>query len=160
MVDVSKTKMAELPSLVGQEIGVTEWVTVTQEMVTKYAEATRELDWMHIDVERCRKESPYGGTIVQGFLPISLIVEWINELKFTASDLDHALIYGTDRARITSVMLTGCRLRGRFTLASVSPRGDGQLIKMHCVVEMEDAEKPAAVVDWLTYWIPKQEAHA
>lgn len=153
--DVSGMVMADLRTLVGQEIGVSQWVTVTQEMVTKFAEATRDLEWMHIDVERSRRESPYKGTIVQGFLAMSLVIEWTYELKFMTRDFDYALNYGADRLRFTSVMPTGCRLRGRFTLADVKPRGEGQLVKLHCVVEMEGSEKPAVVMDWLAYWIPK-----
>jgi len=155
MLDVQSIPMAELHRHVGQEIGVSGWVTVTQEMVTKFAEATRDLEWMHIDVERSKRESPYGGTIVQGFLAMSLVIEWTHELKFMTWDFDYALNYGADRLRFTAVMATGCRLRGRFSLAAVTPRGEGQLLKLHCVVEMEGSEKPAAVLDWLVFWIPK-----
>lgn len=158
MLDVTAMKMADLKDLVGQEVGVTKWVTVTQEMVTKFAEATRDLEWMHIDVERSQRESPYKGTIVQGFLAMSLVIEWTYELKFMTSDFDYALNYGADRLRFTNVMPTGCRLRGRFKLASVTPRGEGQLVKLNCIVEMENAEKPAVILDWLAYWIPKKAA--
>ena len=155
---VTQLPMSELHTLVGQELGVSDWVTVTQEMVCKFAEATRDLEWMHIDAERSKRESPYGTTIVQGFLAMSLVIEWTYELGLTSSDFDYALNYGADRLRFTNVMLTGCRLRGRFTLASVTPRGEGQLVKLHCVVEMEGSKKPAVVMDWLCYWIPKKAA--
>ncbi len=156
MLDVTAMKMADLKDLAGQEIGVTKWVTVTQEMVTKFAEATRDLEWMHIDVERSETESPYKGTIVQGFLAMSLVIEWTYELKFMTGDFDYALNYGADRLRFTSVMPTGCRLRGRVKLAAVTPRGEGQRVKLNCIVEMENSEKPAVILDWLAYWIPKK----
>lgn len=155
MLEARQLPMSELHRLAGQEIGVSDWVTVTQEMVTKFAEATRDLEWMHIDVERSRRESPYGGTIVQGFLAMSLIIEWLHERGFASADFDHALNYGAERVRFTSVMPTGCRLRGRFTLAGVTPRREGQLVKLRCVVELEGSEKPAVVMDWLTFWIPR-----
>jgi acyl dehydratase len=155
MLDVQSISMAELHRHVGQEIGVSEWVTVTQEMVTKFAEATRDLEWMHIDVERSKRESPYKGTIVQGFLAMSLVIEWTYELNFKTRDFDYGLNYGCDRLRFTALMMTGCRLRGRFTLSSVTPRSQGQLVKLHCVVEMEGSAKPAVVMDWLVLWIPK-----
>jgi len=75
MLDVQAISMAELHQHVGKEVGVSDWVPVTQEMVTKFAEATRDLEWMHIDVERARRQSPYKGTIVQGFLAMSLVIE-------------------------------------------------------------------------------------
>ena len=155
---ISQLPMAQLHTLVGQELGVSDWVTVTQEMVCKFAEATRDLEWMHIDAERSKRESPYGGTIVQGFLAMSLVIEWTYELGLTSADFDYALNYGADRLRFTSVMPTGCRLRGRFRLQSVTPRGEGQLVKLNCTVEMEGAEKPAVVMEWLAFWIPKQAA--
>lgn len=157
MYDSTKIDMSELHKLIGREIGVTEWVTVTQDMVTAFARVTRDLEWMHMDVERSKAQSPYRGTIVQGFLAMSLIIEWTHELKLLTRDFDYALNYGSDRVRFTSVMPTGCKLRGRFVLGNVTPRGEGQLIKLLCTIEMEGSEKPAAVVEWLAYWIPKKK---
>ena len=155
MLDLKNTPMSELANHVGEEIGVTEWMTVTQEMVTKFAEATHDPDWMHVDVERSKRESPYKGTIAQGFLAMSLVIDFTHQLGFVTPDFDYALNYGADRVRFTTVMPTGCRLRGRFTLASATPRGEGLLVKLACVVEMEGSAKPAVVMDWLAYWFAK-----
>lgn len=157
MIDVQNLRIDDLSQFIGREIGVSEWRTVTQEMVTGFANATHDRDWMHVDVERSRQESPYGATIAQGFLAMSLIIDFVHQLGFQTPDMDYALNYGADRVRFTAVMITGCRLRGRAVLKSLERRADGHyLMKLECTVEMEGSAKPAVIMDWLTYWFEKK----
>ncbi|MEZ0213510.1 MAG: MaoC family dehydratase [Xanthobacteraceae bacterium] len=156
MIDVQNLTAKDLHRFVGEEIGVSEWITVTQDMVTGFATATRDLEWMHVDAERSKRESPYGNTIVQGFLAMSLIIDFFHQMGFVTPDMDYSLNYGADRVRFTAVMITGCRLRGRASLKSIEDRGGGRhLMKLACIVEMEGSDKPAVVMDWITYWFEK-----
>jgi acyl dehydratase len=138
---------------VGRAIGVSPWVTIDQAMVDGFANSTHDPDWMHVDVERSRRESPYRGTIVQGFLMLSLLIDLSHQIGLVPKGTSYALNYGLDRVRFTSVVLTGARVRTHATLAAVEPRGEGRtLFKAHHRMEVEGQEKPSMVADWLTLW--------
>jgi len=141
---------------IGEEIVVTDWLTITQDMVDGFAGATLDPDWMHIDVERSRTESPFGDTIVQGFLVSSLVIYFSHENGVLPHDAAYGLNYGIDRARYLAPVVTSSRVRDRITLTSCEDRGEGRLLmKTHHVIELEGSEKPAAVVDWLALTYPK-----
>lgn len=143
----------EAPQWVGRPIGISPWITIDQAMVDEFAHSTRDPDWMHVDVERSRRESPYGGTIVQGFLMLSLLIELSHQIGMVPKGTSYALNYGLDRVRFTSVVLTGARVRTHATLAAAEPRGEGRtLFKAHHRMEVEGQEKPSLVADWLTLW--------
>lgn len=141
------------PGLIGRELAVSDWVTVTQDMVDKFADATKDPDWMHVDVARSERESPYGGTIVQGFLNMSLVIYFTHTLKLQPGDTVYGLNYGIDRARFLTPVRTGTRVRDRFVLTDFTARGEGRyLMKSTHTIEAEGEDKPAAVVDWLALW--------
>jgi acyl dehydratase len=143
----------EAVNYVGRAIGVSPWVTIDQAMVDGFANSTHDPDWMHVDVERSRRESPYRGTIVQGFLMLSLLIDLSHQIGLVPKGTSYALNYGLDRVRFTSVVLTGARVRTHATLAAVEPRGEGRtLFKAHHRMEVEGQEKPSMVADWLTLW--------
>jgi acyl dehydratase len=143
----------EAANYVGRAIGVSPWVTIDQAMVDGFANSTHDPDWMHVDVERSRRESPYRGTIVQGFLMLSLLIDLSHQIGLVPKGTSYALNYGLDRVRFTSVVLTGARVRTHATLAAVEPRGEGRtLFKAHHRMEVEGQEKPSMVADWLTLW--------
>lgn len=141
------------PGLIGRELAVSDWLTVTQDMVDKFADATRDPDWMHVDVARSERESPFGGTIVQGFLNMSLVIHFTHSLRLQPADTVYGLNYGIDRARFLTPVRTGTRVRDRIVLTGFSRRGEGRyLAKSTHTIEAEGEDKPAAVVDWLVLW--------
>lgn len=140
-------------NIIGKEIGVSDWLTLDQEQVTAFANTTLDPDWMHVDVERAKTESPWGGTIVQGFLMLSLIIHFSYELGLKPRGMVYALNYGLDRVRFISPVLVGARVRDRIVLTDFYERAEGQyLCKSTHTFELENAERPAIVADWLTLW--------
>ena len=135
---------------IGEEVALTDWLTITQEMVDGFAHSTLDPDWMHVDVERSKRESPFGATIVQGFLMSSLVIYFSHHYRITPVDSAYGLNYGIDRARYLSPVLTGSRVRDRIVLSDFHERGENRfLMKTRHTIEVEGSEKPGAVVDWL-----------
>ena len=135
---------------VGEEVATSDWITVTQEMVDAFAGATLDRDWMHVDVARSQRESPFEGTIVQGFLMSSLVIHFSHRCGILPVDSAYGLNYGIDRARYLTPVRTGSRVRDRILLSDFRERGANRyLMKTRHTIEVEGAEKPAAVVEWL-----------
>ena len=141
--------LAELPALVGQEVAVSDWITVTQEQVNLFAQATGDHQWIHIDVERA-KAGPFGAPIAHGFLTLSLLPRFFEsamEIRNTSMGVN----YGLNRVRFTSPVPVGSRLRGRMTLLACDPIDrDGVQMTWQVTVEREGADKPACVAESLT----------
>ena len=137
----------------GKEIGCSDWTTITQDQVDMFAESTRDPDWMHVDVERSQRESPYGTTIVQGFLMMSLVIHLSDQMHLIPGGTEYGLNYGMDRVRFTSVLKVGSRVRDRVTLTSFEPRPNGRYLqKTTHTFEVEGEDKPAMVAEWLVLW--------
>ena len=135
---------------IGEEVALSEWITVTQEMVDGFANATLDPDWMHVDVERSQRESPFGGTIVQGFLMSSLVIHFSHRCGIIPVDSAYGLNYGMDRVRYLTPVLTGNRVRDRILLSDFRERGRNRyLMSTRHTIEVEGAEKPGAVIEWL-----------
>ena len=144
---------------VGKEIAVSDWITIDQHQVDMFAESTRDPDWMHVDVERSRQESPYRSTIVQGFLMMSLLIHLSHECDLVPEGTEYGLNYGMDRVRFTAVVPVGSRVRVRVRLLDVTPRGEGRyLMKTANTLEVEGQDKPGMVADWLVLWFTALEA--
>lgn len=136
-----------------KEIALTDWLTITQEMVDGFAEATLDPDWMHVDVERSRREGPFGSTIVQGFLTSSLVIYFSHHYGIRLADAAYGLNYGSDRVRYLQPVLTGSRVRDRIVLTDFGKRGEGRfLMKTNHTIEIEGSDRPAAVMDWLVLY--------
>lgn len=143
---------------VGSEIAVSDWLTITQDQVNEFAHATKDPDWMHIDIERSRLESPYGTTIVQGFLMMSLVLHLCHECNVVPDGTEYGLNYGLDRVRFTDVVKVGSRVRSRISLLSVAPKQDDRyLFKTQHYMEVEGKDKPAMVAEHLALWFTKLE---
>lgn len=141
-------KYADLPKLAGQEIGVSDWLLIDQDRVDKFAEATGDHQWIHVDVERAKAVPFLGGTIAHGFLTLSLIsVLAAGMLK--VSGLTHGINYGTDKVRFVTMVPVGKRVRLRQKLISVEPRSGGWLLRNEMTIELEGADKPACVAETL-----------
>ena len=138
----------ELPKFVGQEIGVSGWLEVTQQRINQFAEATGDHQWIHVDPARAQ-ESPMGGTIAHGFLTLSLLSILAHEAIHLEGDFAHRLNYGLNRVRFTAPVKSGARIRGRFTLQSVTDVAGGFQITYAAAVEIEGSLKPALVAEWV-----------
>jgi acyl dehydratase len=139
-------EMKDLPGLVGQEVGVSDWVEVSQDRVNLFAEATGDHQWIHVDVERATRE--IGGTIAHGYLTLSLI-PFLSEGMMPVVGVTHGINYGTDKVRFTSMVRVGKRVRLRQKLIGAEPKAGGLLIRNECTIEIEGEAKPACVAETL-----------
>jgi acyl dehydratase len=141
--------IAELRNLVGQEVGISAWHTVTQAQIDAFAEATGDRQWIHIDPERARTESPFATTIAHGFLTLSLLSYLHGQAVQVRGDFRMAINYGLNRVRFPSPVPAGSRIRTRSTLQSLSDIPGGVQIVWLVAVESEDRPKPALVAEWI-----------
>jgi len=141
------TDMAGLRELVGRHAGYTEWQTMEQDRVNRFADATDDHQWIHVDVERA-KDSPFGGTIAHGYLTLSLVAPIMGQLvKVTDSSI--GVNYGLDRVRFPAPIPVGARWRGGAELVEVTEIPNGLQMKVRVTIEVEGTEKPAMVADVL-----------
>jgi len=134
-----------LRSLVGQEAGVSDWLPVTQEMINQFADLTGDHQWIHVDVERARKESPFGATVAHGFLTVSLLANLSQQAVAVQGDFKLRVNYGFNRLRFVSPVPAGARIRAHFAPQKVT---DNE-VTWQVTVEVEGQEKPALVAEWL-----------
>jgi len=147
------TKPSDLPSLVGQEVGVSRWITVDQARIDAFARITEDEQFIHVDPERA-KATPFGGTIAHGFLTLSLasvMAEAVEPLDGVVMGVN----YGFDKLRFLAPVRSGSRVRGRFKLMSAEDKGsqDGVtrwLLKHELTVEIDGGDKPALIAEWLS----------
>jgi len=139
----------ELRSLVGQEVGSSDWHTITQQQIDDFADATGDHQWIHTDPERAGRESPYGATIAHGFLTVSLLSGWADEAVSFEGGLKLRINYGFNRMRFTSPVPAGSRVRARFTVNGLKEIDGGFEVAWGVVVEIEGQTKPALVAEWL-----------
>ncbi len=137
----------ELKTLVGQEIGISEWTTISQDRINKFADATGDHQWIHIDVERAKNELPGGTTIAHGFLTLSLLPKLAQEI-YKVKGLRHSLNYGSDRIRFTAPVPAESRIRGRYKLKSTEDvKDNGVKIIGEMTIEIEGRDRPACIVE-------------
>jgi acyl dehydratase len=132
---------------VGQEVGVSDWVLVSQERIDCFAEATGDDQWIHVDVERARRELPYGTTIAHGLLTLSLLPSFFRTV-LRIEGVRNSLNYGSNRVRYLSPVPAGSRLRGRIGIGeAVDVPPDGLRVTYHTTIEIEGNDRPACVAD-------------
>jgi len=142
-----------LTSLAGQEIGVSDWVEITQDRINKFADATGDHQWIHVDPARAAAELPSRSTIAHGFLTLSLLSTLIREsIQFTG--LRMAINYGLNRVRFVSPVPSGSRIRALITLQSVDAVSGGFQVTWQVTIEREGSDKPACVADWIVRYYP------
>ena len=152
---------ASLQDHIGQEVGVTDWMSIDQERINQFADATDYHQYIHVDVERAA-QTPFGGTIAHGFLTLSLLSALSSrggglKLENTVMGIN----YGLDRVRFVHPVRAGQRIRGRFRLSSVEEKSPGRYLTRYAVtVEIEGVEKPALVADWLGMTVVAPSAEA
>jgi len=139
----------ELKARVGQEIGVSEWVTVTQAMIDRFADLTDDHQFIHVDPVRAAS-TPFGGTVAHGFLVLALLAKLGKAAEFALEGVQMGINYGFDRVRLMAPVRSGKRIRGRFVLKGLEERAPGQwLSTLGVTVEIEGEAKPAIIADWL-----------
>jgi acyl dehydratase len=139
--------LRDLEHRVGEEVGVSPWVEVTQERIDTFAKAIDDFQWIHVDRARA-KSSPFGGTIAHGFLTLSLLSH-LSERTFGFTDRKMGVNYGLNRVRFTAPVPSGTRVRARFTLAKYEALQGGVQVVWNTVVEIEGKDKPALVAEWI-----------
>lgn len=140
-------KISDLQSLVGQELGVSEWITITQEQVNKFADATGDHQWIHVDPERA-KAGPFGAPIAHGFLTLSLLPE-MTASAFKVTQARMGVNYGLNKVRFPSPVPVGSRVRGHFKLIEYVPLEGGAQMTVECTMEREGSDKPVCVAESL-----------
>jgi len=141
--------LRDLRDRIGQEIVVSAWMEITQEQIDQFADATDDHQWIHVDVERARRESPFQNTVAHGFLTVSMLSRLLNSsIKFGTAKM--GLNYGFNRLRFTGPVPAGSRVRGRFTLKALDEIEGGVQTTWGVVVEREGSDKPCLVAEWLT----------
>lgn len=143
-----------LRSFVGRELGVSGWTTVDQDRIARFAEVTGDHQWIHVDTERARRESPHGTTIAHGLLTLSLLPALRAEIGVVPEGVARVVNYGYDRIRFLSPVRAGARIRARVVLAAVEEKGDGLLLRTANTVEVEGEDRPALAADALTLLFP------
>ncbi len=138
-----------LKAFVGREIAATDWLTVTQERIKQFAEATEDRQWIHVDRERARRESPYGDTIAHGFLTLSLLSRFLQQALEIRSGVRMGVNYGLNRIRFPAPVRADSQIRARFTLQSLEELPGCAEAVFSVTVENQDAAKPCCVAEWL-----------
>ena len=155
--------LAELRDRVGQEVGVSRWIAVTQEIIDGFAEVTQDHQFIHVDPERAAAETAFGGTIAHGFLTLSLLSACAYDALPQLAGRAMGINYGFDKIRFLSPVRSGSRIRARFKLAEVQMRSPTEAMMRYGVtMEIEGAERPALAADWLTMAVlaPGQDGKA
>jgi acyl dehydratase len=150
--------MTSAPSFVGQELGTSSWLVVDQTRIDQFATCTEDRQWIHIDPERCAKESPFGGPIAHGYLSLSLVAAMLIEIGIIPPDAATGLNYGLDKVRFLSAVKAGSRVRASASLISAQPQDGGRLLlKLDCKLEIEGEAKPALIAEMLCMLISRRK---
>ena len=141
----------ELKKWVGKEVAVGNWITVTQDLINKFAEASGDYQWIHVDVERCAKESPFKKTIAHGNLTFCLLSSIARNADVELPPAKMGINYGSNKIRYTGVVPVGSRIRGRYKLLDVKDvDGKTILVSWSVTGEIEDGERPVLIAETLS----------
>src|SRR6185295_3664823 len=152
MIDI---EVRTLTDRIGQEIGVSDWLEVTQERIDQFADATGDRQWIHVDQARAATESPFKTTIAHGFLTLSLLSPLLRDsMQFTG--LRMAINYGVNRVRFISPVPAGARIRARIAVHGVEETSGGFQVTWLATVEREHNDKPACVAEWIVRYYPEK----
>ncbi|HAT52703.1 MAG: MaoC family dehydratase [Betaproteobacteria bacterium] len=142
-------KPAELKNYVGDDLALSDWVCVTQDMIDLFAQSTGDHQWIHVDVERASRDTPFKSTIAHGFLTLSLLSKFLNDtIDLGVSKM--GINYGLNRVRFTAPVKSGSMVRARFNLKQVVSIDDGVQLEWEVTVEAQNEVKPVLVAEWLT----------
>lgn len=143
-----RIEAAALPEYKGKEVAISDWLTVTQKMIDEFADATHDHQWIHVDVERATRDSPFKTPIAHGFLTLSLLSHFLGEsIEIAGSRM--GVNYGLNRVRFTDPVRVDSRLRAHFVLDDVQPINGGIQMVWKVTVECEGSDKPVLIAEWL-----------
>jgi len=149
MAPVVLEDVRALKEFVGREIGVTGWLSLTQKRIEQFAEATEDRQWIHLDCERARRESPYGTTIAHGFLTLSLVSYFVREAIEIRGGVRTAVNYGLNRVRFPSPVRSDSKIRARITVLTLKELADAVEVTFNVTIESENSDKPCCVAEWM-----------
>jgi acyl dehydratase len=146
-----------MQSKLGGEIGSSPWIEVTQERIDRFADATDDHQFIHVDPDRAAAETPFGGTIAHGFLSLSLLSTMAYATVPPLANMGMGINYGFESVRFMSPVKSGARVRGRFVLSDLTVRPSGWVQMTYDVsIEVEDQKKPALTARWITLAVPER----
>jgi acyl dehydratase len=140
--------LEELNALVGQEVALSDWIEISQEQVNRFADATGDHQWIHVDVERSKRELPVGGTVAHGFLTLALLPQLLGQ-SISLGNVKMLLNYGLNRVRFPSPLPVGSKVRGRIRLQSLEDIPGGAQLVWEVEMEREGGDKPVCVAEFL-----------
>lgn len=146
-------KFAELENYAGQEIGHSEWVTIDQDRVNKFADATGDHQWIHIDVERAKRELPTKGTIAHGYLTLSLI-PWLGAQIMRIEGVSRGINYGSNKVRFTNMVPVGAKVRAKLKMLNVEAKAGGKQLTSEYTIEIQGQDRPACVAETIGLVFP------
>ena len=146
-----KTSLAEIEASVGKEVGVSRWIVIDQARIDAFGKLTEDLYFIHMDPERAKKETPFGGAIAHGFLTLSMLSAMAYDALPEVAGRTMGMNYGFDKIRFLSPVPAGSRVRGHFVISAVEKKSPQQVVVRYAVsVEIEGKPKPALAAEWLT----------
>jgi acyl dehydratase len=154
MIDIAS--IATLGERLGQELAVSEWMEVTQDRIDRFADATGDRQWIHVDTARAQAESPFGATVAHGFLTLSLVGA-LFQGAIAIDGIRLVINYGVNRVRFVAPLPAGSRIRGRFTPVTTQQAGGGVDVTWSVTVEREHGDKPCCVAEWIVRYITTTE---
>lgn len=146
-----EVQLSELPNMVGQEIGVSDWLEITQDRVNRFADATGDHQWIHVDIERATKE--LGAPIAHGFLVVSLI-PFLSKNIVQYQGVSRGINYGSNKVRFTNTVPVGSRIRMRVKLKSCEMRAGAYQLINECTIEIDGQDRPACVAENISLLYP------
>ena len=149
MPPLALPSLQSLKSYAGREIGTTAWLTVTQERIQQFAEATGDLQWIHLDPARAQRESPYGATIAHGFLTLSLMSYFLKEAIELPGEVRRTINYGLNRVRFPAAVRAGENIRARIRLESCKELSDSVEAVFGIAIETQGSDKPCCIAEWI-----------
>ena len=149
-MSINEYRIATIEDFIGRELGVSDWTVVDQARIDAFAQCTGDTQWIHVDVERAKRESPFGGTIAHGYLTLSLLASLAMEIGIIPEDASAGLNYGLDKVRFMTPVKAGARVRNKVTLLAVERKGGGRVIvKTMNELQIEGEDKPALIAETL-----------
>ena len=140
--------LESMSDLVGRQVGVSDWFEIAQDRIDAFAQATEDLQWIHLDPERAAQESPYGATVAHGFLTLSLLSH-LSQDVLAVDNVGMRVNYGLNRVRFPAPVKAGQRIRARFVLQSLKPFDQGTDATLNVTVEVEGSSKPCCAAEWI-----------
>jgi acyl dehydratase len=152
---VTEFTLSDIARYVGKELGVSSWVTVDQSRINQFAECSGDRQWIHVDVERARRESPYRAPIAHGYLTLALVAPLQMEIGAVPTDAKAAFNYGLDKVRFLAPVKAGARVRLRVALMDVERKAGGVVMKTSNTLEIEGSDRPALIAESLALITPR-----